>query len=168
MTTQVLPSRPGNITPRLVYPPPILAGSADAAEIEKALHCPTSLPFNRVRAIALHLPRYGFCLQERLARDTGLAHTTVGRLLRGVSRPSLPTALRLAAALSVHLGRRLPLNEVFSLNGAYPTASACELCSCRGCLPPEAYDDEDNLRPEFQGPNAKNWSVSPTSVTKED
>jgi transcriptional regulator with XRE-family HTH domain len=114
---------------------------------------------NRVRDIAIHVSWYGFKTQVRIAQDSGVSPAAVSRLIRGESQPSLAIALRLVSALSRRLNRPLDVSEVFSLDGTYPTPSACELTGCRACLPPEFYDSGENLKPQYRGVEAGNWSV---------
>ena len=88
---------------------------------------------NRAREIASHIPKYGFRTQARLAADTGVSPANISRMVRNVSGQRLATALRVSDALSRRLGKRVDVREVFSLDGTYPTQSACELAGCRGC-----------------------------------
>jgi len=116
---------------------------------------------HRVSAIMAHIPWYGFKSQARLAADVGFSKSAISRLLRGECIPSLALACALNAALERRLGRKLGLQELFSMDGTYPTPSACQLVGCANCLPPEAYDRDDNLRPEFRNVKAGEWSVTP-------
>lgn len=122
-----------------------------------------ALLHNRVNAVALHAPWYGFRMQSRLARDAGVSESAVSRMVRGRCKPSLAVALRVTGALSRRLGRQIDVFEVFSLDGRYPTPSVCDLCGCPDCLPPQAYDEEENLRPEFTHTMAGNWSLEAVS-----
>lgn len=126
-------------------------------------HPKARLLFNRVNAVAIHAPWYGFRMQSRLARDAGVSESAVSRLVRGRSTPSLTVALRVTGALARRLGKPLDVFEVFSLDGNYPTRSICDLCGCPDCLPPQAYDDEENLRPEFMGVAAGEWALDAVS-----
>lgn len=122
---------------------------------------------NRVGAIMLHIPWYTFRGQVRLARDVGVSRSTVCRLLSGKSAPSYPVMAGVVAALSHRLNRSLELSEVFSPDGAFPTASVCELCGCGGCLPAQAYDkDADTLRPEYRNVRSGAWELSAVADTK--
>jgi transcriptional regulator with XRE-family HTH domain len=114
---------------------------------------------NRIREIAIHIPWYGFKTQARLARDSGVSPATISRLVHRKSQPSLKLSLQVTAALSHRLGRPLDVREVFSVDGRYPTPSVCVLTGCRSCLPPEAYDEEENLKPEYGDVKAGTWSV---------
>ncbi len=118
---------------------------------------------HRVREVAWHIPWYGFKTQARLAKDSGISPSTVSRLLRGQELPSLLVALRLTDALSHRLGRPLDVGQVFSLDGLY-SRSVCDLTGCRSCLPPTAYDRDDNfLTPAPDSPSGQ-W-VRPLSRT---
>lgn len=105
-----------------------------------------------------HTRRYAFRGESRLADDAGISRAALNRLVRGTSSPSFVHVVALTQALERALGRSLDPREVVSLDGSYPTASVCELCSCRGCLPAEAYDEENRLRPEFKDVKPGHWS----------
>lgn len=115
---------------------------------------------HRIGAVMAHVPWYAFKSQARLAADLGFSKSAVSRLLRGECTPSLALACSLANTLEKRLGRPLELRELFSLDGTYPTPSACQLVGCANCLPPEAYDRDDNLRPEYRTVPAGQWSVA--------
>ena len=105
---------------------------------------------HRIGAVMAHVPWYSFKSQARLAADLGFSKSAISRLLRGECTPSLALACALTNTLEKRLGRKLELRELFTVNGTYPTPSACQLVGCDNCLPPEAYDQDDNLRPEFR------------------
>ncbi len=113
---------------------------------------------NRIGAVMAHTRRYAFRGESRLADDAGISRAALNRLVRGTSSPSFVHVVALTQALERALGRSLDPREVISLDGSYPTASVCELCGCRGCLPAEAYDDENRLRPEFKDLKPGQWS----------
>lgn len=83
----------------------------------------------------LHLPRYSCLGTSRLAKDTGLAKSTISKLLHGRSTPLYTTASRVLDCLERALDRTLDHREVFSEDGSYPTPHICALVGCRGCLP---------------------------------
>ncbi len=116
---------------------------------------------HRVRELAWHIPWYGFKTQARLAKDSGVAPSTISRLLRGRELPSLLVTLRLTDALSKRLGRPLEVREVFSLDGSY-SRSVCDLASCRGCQPPTSFDRSDNMVADAPDMTRGQW-VSPVS-----
>lgn len=79
----------------------------------------------------------------RLARDAGVSHSALSRVLSGRAAPSFALAWKVARAIEGRLGDALPggrldPRELFSLDGTYPTASACELAGCPGCNLAEA------------------------------
>lgn len=128
----------------------------------------TSQVHNRILALMAHTNRYAFKGESRLAADAGVSKSAVCRLLNGQSSPSFALVSSLARALEPHLqnglgGQRLDPHELISLDGTYPTASACALAGCRGCLPAEAYDEDNRLRPQFRGMVPGQWSLSPTT-----
>ena len=125
---------------------------------------------NRILALMAHTSRYAFKGESRLANDAGVSKSAVCRLLNGQSSPSFALVSALARALEPHLqrglrGKKLDPDEIISLDGTYPTASACELAGCRGCLPQDAYDDGGRLRPEFKEMKPGEWAVSPVCAT---
>lgn len=146
---------------------PVATGSP--AEPERADGGAHEVPLrNRVRDIALHISWYGFKTQARLAQDSGVSPAAISRLIRGQSQPSLAIALRVTQALSKRLNKPLDVSEVFSLDGCYATASVCLLVGCRACLPPEAYDGDENLKPQYQGVKAGQWSLAEPNPFRTD
>lgn len=119
---------------------------------------------NRILALMAHTTRYAFQGETRLANDAGVSKSAVCRLLNGHSSPSFALVLAITRALEKRLGRPLDPRDLISLDGCYPTASACELAGCRGCLPPEAYDRDDRLKPEYRDVRPGQWCVSPRSL----
>jgi transcriptional regulator with XRE-family HTH domain len=113
--------------------------------------------------VLLHTKRYMFAGQARLAADAGVARSTISRLMAGKSNPSIRVARVVQTALERELGRPLPLAELFSPDGTYPTRSGCRLCGCTGCMPEEAYDRHGNLRTAFRSMRPGDWSMAPTS-----
>ena len=120
----------------------------------------TDRRYNRVRVLLAHVPRYSIRGQARLAQDVGVARSTISRLVNGRTVPSAALASDVTAALSRRLGRPLDRRDVFSPDGAYPTPSGCSLCSCRGCLPPDAWGADDTLRPEWRDQRPGDWSLA--------
>jgi hypothetical protein len=104
---------------------------------------------NRIAAVMEHVSFYSFQGQARLAADAGVSRSAVSRLLAGKAAPSFSVTVAVTAALERRVGRRFDPRELVSFDGTYPTASVCELCGCRGCLPEVAYDAEARLKPEF-------------------
>ena len=120
---------------------------------------------HRIGAVMAHVPWYAFKSQARLAADLGFSKSAVSRLLSGECTPSLALACALTQTLEKRLGRKLDMRELFSPDGTYPTASACQLVGCSNCLPPDAYDKDDNLRSEYKNVQAGQWSVAPQQPT---
>lgn len=114
---------------------------------------------NRVRDIVIHIPWYSFKTQVRLAQDSGVSTAVISRLFRNQNEPSLKVSLRVTAALGRRLGRPLDVRDVFAVDGRYLTPSVCLLTGCRACLPPEAYDENEHLKPEFSAIQAGQWSL---------
>lgn len=127
---------------------------------------------NRILALMAHTTRYAFQGETRLANDAGVSKSAVSRLLTGQSSPSFALVVALTKALENRLGRPLDPRDLISLDGSYPTATACELAGCRGCLPNEAYDEHNQLKPEYKDVKPGQWAVSlhspATSTQKEE
>ncbi len=93
---------------------------------------------NRLAPVMAHVNWYLFAPRMRLARDAGVSHSALSRVLSGQAAPSYTLACKVAGALEKRLGASLPdghldPRELFSLDGIYPTASVCELVDCPGC-----------------------------------
>jgi transcriptional regulator with XRE-family HTH domain len=102
--------------------------------------------------------------QRRLATRCGVAPSTISRVVRGETSPSYRLAALVTAALSANLGVALDVRDVFSTDGTYPTACVCDLiASCTGCFPPEAYDEDGAMRPEFRDLRPSDWCRFPKS-----
>jgi len=108
-----------------------------------------------------HTTRYAFKGESRLAADAGVSKSAVCRLINGQSSPSFVLVCALTKALEKQLKRALDPRELISCDGTYPTLSVCQLAGCKGCLPQAAYDEHDNLRPEFRGVQPGQWSLNP-------
>lgn len=120
----------------------------------------TTQVHNRVLALMAHTTRYAFRGETRLAADAGVSKSAVCRLLNGNSSPSYALVLAITRALEKQLERPLDPRDIISTDGTYPTASACALAGCRGCLPSEVYDDTDRVKPEYQHLRPGQWSVA--------
>ena len=127
----------------------------------------TAQVHNRILAIMVHTNRYAFKGETRLAADAGVSKSAVCRLLNGRSSPSYALVLALTHALEKHLGRPLDPRDLISTDGRYPTASACELAGCKGCLPAEAYDENDRVKPQYRHLRPGEWTVD-VAATKDD
>lgn len=123
----------------------------------------TAQVYNRILSLMAHTTRYAFKGETRLAADARVSKSAVSRLLNGKSSPSFALVVAITHALEKHLGRSLDPREVISMDGTYPTASACELAGCKGCLPSEAYDENNLLKEQYQHIRPGHWSVLPPS-----
>jgi transcriptional regulator with XRE-family HTH domain len=112
---------------------------------------------NRILAVMAHTSRYSIRGQARLAEDARVSRSTVCRFLSGEANPSFALVMAITQALETRLGRPVDPRELVSMDGTFPTASVCELCGCRGCLPPEAYAPDDTLRQEYRGARPGEW-----------
>jgi len=137
-----------------VSPPPLLVSQQPHSKrlYSRKLH-------NRLRAVMSHTTRYAFKGETRLAEDAGVSKSALNRLINGQSSPSFALVCALAEALSKRLHRRIEPSELVSCDGSYPTKYVCQLCGCKGCLPGEAYDEEENLRPEYSHIKPGQWST---------
>jgi transcriptional regulator with XRE-family HTH domain len=115
--------------------------------------------FNRLRAVMSHAARYSFKGETRLAEDAGVSKSAINRLSNGQSSPSFVLVCALARSLSQQLGRYIEPSELVSCDGSYPTRFVCQLCGCKGCLPNQAYDEEESLRPEYSYIKPGQWST---------
>lgn len=88
---------------------------------------------NRIREIMAHTRRYAFGGEAKLARDIGVARSTLNRFLNDQSHPSFPVLFAIAEALGEALDTNIEPREIVSRDGSYPTPSVCDLCGCRGC-----------------------------------
>src|ERR1051325_4871007 len=112
---------------------------------------------NRVRAFMIHIPWFAIEGQQRLARACGVSNSTICRLIRHEAMPSFYLAEMVTRAPEERLGRRLDMREVFSTDGTYLTSCVCDLVGCSGCFPDEAYDEDDNMRPEYRDLRPSDW-----------
>jgi transcriptional regulator with XRE-family HTH domain len=115
--------------------------------------------YNRILALMAHTTRYAFKGESRLAFDAGVSKSAVCRLVNGQSSPSFVLVVRLTQVLERQLGKALDPRDLISLDGTYPTPSVCQLAGCYGCLPAQAFDEEDNLKTEFKDIKPGQWSV---------
>lgn len=142
-------------------PPAILTHPSTMPHRSSPVKINLSQMHNRILALMAHTTRYAFKGGTRLAADAGVSKSAVCRLLNGQSSPSFALVLAITKALEKHLHRPLDPRDLISLDGHYPTASACQLAGCKGCLPPEAYDENNILRPEFKDIKPGQWSLTP-------
>lgn len=116
---------------------------------------------NRVAAVMLHIPWYSITGPARLARDSGVAKSTISRLLSGKSTPSYRLIMAVTHAIETRANRSLVVHELFSANGVFTTSSVCSLMQCNGCLPGEIYDRfTDEVRPQFRTLRPGTWALS--------
>lgn len=116
---------------------------------------------SRLGMVLMHSTYYAFMGQARLAKAVGVSRSTISRLVRGRTRPSLALAQSVADVLSRDLKVPLQPSDLFSEDGCYKEPSGCRLCACSGCFPDEAYDHRNKLRPAFLHMRPGDWSRSP-------
>lgn len=130
---------------------------ADVSNPRKTSAVQQPIVHNRIVAIMAHTTRYAFRGESRLADDAGISRSALCRLINGQTSPSFAVVSTITRALSKALGTALNPHDVISMDGTYPTASVCVLAGCRGCLPDEAYDEDDNLKPEYRNVKPGHW-----------
>jgi hypothetical protein len=112
---------------------------------------------NRIFAVMMHTTRYAFKSKARLALDCDVAPSTICRLILGQCSPSFALTSVVTRALEQQLKKTIDPRELVSLDGTYPTPSVCQLCGCKGCLPDEAYDGNNRLKPEYKDVQPGQW-----------
>lgn len=121
----------------------------------------TRPPFalQRLRAVLLHVPYYSIEPKARLAQDTGLSQNAISRIVRGKLTPSQATVQLICRAIQRRSGVKLKSGELFRSNSHFPTRSVCTLMGCKGCLPPEAWDERsDRLKTSWRNQKPGEWS----------
>jgi len=115
---------------------------------------------NRVHVLLVHIPAFSIQGQARLADSAGVARSTISRLVNGRLSPSYRLARAVTDALEKRLGQPLDIRDVFTTNGTYPTPSGCALCQCKGCLPEEAWGEDNVLKSEWRDARPGDWSIA--------
>lgn len=133
---------------------------ADVTSHRKTSAVQQPIVHNRIVAIMAHTTRYAFRGESRLADDAGISRSALCRLINGQTSPSFAVVSTITRALSKALGKVLNPHDVISMDGTYPTKTVCYLAGCGGCLPDEAYDDDDRLRPEYRNVKPGHWKPS--------
>ena len=122
----------------------------------------------RIPDLLMHSKSYAFEGPVRLARDCGCSPSAVHRLIAGRGAPTHNLVCAVTRALEQELGRRIdPRDVVMDETGEWLTPNVCELVGCLdhgygGCYPEYAYDEQDNLRPEFEAVRPGYWSLNPS------
>lgn len=109
-------------------------------------HIPPIKCHNRVAALMAHTSRYSFRGTSRLAKDAGVAKSTVCHILHGRSNPFFKTVTPIVKSLEFQLARKLNVREVFSDDGTYPTKHVCRLAGCKGCLPDSVHQSDGSIK----------------------
>src|SRR5438128_1492392 len=100
--------------------------------------------YTQLAAVMQHIPAYQFRGLSRLARDAGLSKATLSRLLSGKHEPSYRTVYRITEAIERRLNRPLDPRDLVGETLAF-RYTPCELCGCRGCIPAEAYNANNEV-----------------------
>jgi len=117
--------------------------------------------YTRLPEILAHLSAFTFQPQARLAKEVGVAPSTISRLINGKVSPSPQLVQRVQQVLDTQIGRPIPTREWLSLDTTWPTPYICKVVGCPGCLPEQAYYSDDSLKPAF-------WHIAPGTWTVED
>jgi DNA-binding phage protein len=127
----------------------------------------TTQVHNRILALMAHTKRYAFKGETRLAADAGVSKSAICRLLNGHSSPSYALVAAVTRALEKHLGHALDPRDLISTDGTYPTPSACQLAGCKGCLPAEVYDENNQVKSEYQHLRPGQWTVASPAIVRQ-
>ena len=73
---------------------------------------------HRIDGVMVHVPWYSVQGVTRLAKDAGVSHSSLSRLLSRESSPSFALLWKLTKALERRLGRKLDPRELVSLDGS--------------------------------------------------
>lgn len=119
---------------------------------------PSTRSHNRIFAVMMHTRGYAFRGTSRLARDAGVAKSTVSNLLRGKTKPLYITISRLVKCLESQLGLPLDPKELLSETGQYPTPFICYLVGCPGCLPDSVYDQDGVRKRKYGAVRSGQWT----------
>ena len=110
---------------------------------------------SRIRELMDQSIRYSFDGRSRLIADTGISRSEMTRLLSGDCNPSYRVVTAVVDALEKALGRTIDSREVLSFSGDFPTATICELVSCRGCPKCKPYQPVPPARSASGGPGTE-------------
>jgi DNA-binding XRE family transcriptional regulator len=113
---------------------------------------------NRVAALMSHTSRYSFRGTSRLAKDSGVAKSTICHIIHGKTNPLYKTVDPIIRSLEFQLARKLNVREVFSEDGTYRTKSACKLAGCRGCLPDIVHESDGGIKPQWAHVRPGTWT----------
>lgn len=112
-----------------------------------------------------HVSRFSFQGTVRLAKDAGVSHSVVSRMIHGKTAASFPVICAITRALERQLGYRIDPREILTFDGSYPTPSVCDLCGCSGCLPSDFYTPDDVVKPQCRGVESGSWSLQDTRMS---
>jgi hypothetical protein len=115
---------------------------------------------NRISDVMIHTNRYASKGVDRLSRDTGLAHSSLSRIINNEVNPSFRSIERITKALERELGRHLEMRDLMSEGGGFLTPFSCDLCGCRGCLPSAATDEFGDVKQTYSGITPGHWVTS--------
>lgn len=133
------------------------AGTLNFA-MTKQLRIAPAVCHNRVAALMMHTSRYSFRGTSRLAKDCGLAKSTICHIVHGRTSPLYRTVAPIIRNLEYQLARKLNVRDVFSEDGSFPTKHVCKLAGCKGCLPDRLHNLDGSIKPEWSRVQPGTWS----------
>lgn len=105
-----------------------------------------------------HTSRYSFRGTSRLAKDSGVAKSTICHLIHGKASPFYLTLRRIVGSLEFQIARKLGTREVVSEDGSYPTPFVCKLVGCSGCMPERAFYPDGTMKDEWAHVEPGKWT----------
>lgn len=133
------------------------AGTLDFAMTKQLRIAPAGC-HNRVAALMMHTSRYSFRGTSRLAKDSGLAKSTICHIVHGRTNPLYRTVAPIISNLEYQLARKLNVRDVFSEDGSFPTKHVCKLAGCKGCLPDRLHNVDGSIKPQWSHVQPGKWS----------
>lgn len=116
---------------------------------------------SRLGDAMIHINPYSSKGNSRLASAVGTDPSTISRLIRGkLTNPSFALIARITTALEKEVGHHIDPRDLFAEMGAYLTRHICEVMRCRGCLPPSAHDEFNDVKPSFARLQRGQWVSS--------
>ena len=128
------------------------------------MHTKSSRPYgivvNRLGDVMAHVPRYQFGGVRKLARDAGVAPSTVSRVVHHQINPSFALVAKFAKALEAASGLRLDPRELVAADADFPTRFVCDPMGCPGCLPDASTLPDGIPNPAFRDVKSGGWVCS--------
>ena len=106
----------------------------------------------------IHAERYSVKGMSRLASDAGITLSALCKVAKGDRQPTYLLVTRVVGALEEQLGVRIDPRDVFTEEPEFLHEFPCTVCNCSGCLPPWAFDEDDNTVEAFHGVKSGTWT----------